>query len=501
MLELWPRTLQSYRLLAKNEHNSEHVKGSADDNRQSHRWPILLLLSSWTRLLSICSVLVLVSVMAKVLLLPSAVTNNRLLQQQDHMLKLVLPSSEADGELCKTVLTAAILGYPAPSMINYDASLRGPEKQSERDFQRIKMMHEYLLRHSQEADNDIVVLLGSPYNFMQLRPEVLLSRYYRIVDEASNRLRHTISKQAMSASGIEQSVIFAAQRSCSYHGAEQVRCSAVPKSPLTDSNLEYLSTSTMIGPLGALRSLFQRARTRAENTIGDVSFQALFEEIFGEQEYQREAVRQQHWSFVRRAWHSVQTLFGYGHTIIDAIPGHEVMKVQQGIGYEFGIGLDYGNEIGLAVGEGSDKFDWVQWNSSSLLPYDLRFSMPPFWTPTGSDLPSEKGWEDVTLLVHEETGSIPAVITLGWNPSRSLQREGWTNLWMQSNAKALFSEAITIPRLPIASVVDSSKGVERVFWDSEVRFDRAGLKTVTGPWAPWKDICEREETWQPLSPD
>jgi hypothetical protein len=34
--------------------------------------------------------------------------------------------------------------------------------------------------------------------------------------------------------------------------------------------------------------------------------------------------------------------------------------------------------------------------------------------------------------------------------------------------------------------------------DSEVRFDRTGLRTVGGAWGKWDELCEREGTYRRL---
>jgi hypothetical protein len=232
--------------------------------------------------------------------------------------------------------------------------------------------------------------------------------------------------------------------------------------------------------------------------MDNVDLQSLFEEIYGKEEYRREVVRQQHLSFAKRVWRSIQKLFGKGHTTLDRINQGVVVEDREETSSEFGIALDYANELGLAVGEDTDNIDWIQHGSVSQLPIDVVSSMPPFWTPTGHDVPSKKGWKDVDLLVDRRTGSIPAVITFPHNSSTPLQTHGWLNFWMQANAKTLFAEAVSVPRLPVTTVVEPTKGVEHLFWDVEVRFDRAGLKTVGGAWGKWEELCGREETYRRL---
>jgi hypothetical protein len=411
--------------------------------------------------------LILASIAVKVAFLRDT-THNEFLQKQDHIVRLLFPSPEPNSELCKTVLTAGILGFPAPTVVNYDTSLDKEGRHSERDFERIKLTHDYLSGHPAHRDDDVVIVMDSPYSWLQLRPEVLLRRYYRIIYESNERLRQTIGKDTAIESRIQQSIVFAAQDACSHHTSDELACIAVPNSPLSDitalANLKHLSVSTIVGPLGKLRSLFQHLRSRAESSMDNVDLQGLAEETFGKQEYRREVVRQQNLSSAQRLWWSIQKLFGKGQTILERIDRDRIVEDLDDTSPEFGIALDYANELGLAVGEDTDDIDWIQHGSVSQLPVDLASSMPPFWTPTGKDVPSEKGWKDVDLLVDRRTGSIPAVITFSHNSSTPLQTHGWVNFWMRANAKKLFAEAVSVPRLPVATVVDSHNGVEHVFW-------------------------------------
>ena len=468
ILQIWTRRYKSYHIVSKNENEAESISESQNQKLQPRRWTA----ASWipfgfARLWSTVLIFIVVSVAVKVIFLRGP-THDGLLQKQDHIVRLIFPSAEPDSELCKTVLTAGILGYSAPIIVNYEPSLDAEGKHSEREFQRLKLTHDYLNGHGSSRDEDIVILLDSPYNWLQLRPEVMLSRYYRIINESNERLHQTIGKSRAIELGIQQSIVFAAQDTCSRHGSDELACLAVPNSPLSDiaalASLKHLSVGTVVGRLANLRTLFKHLKSKAERTMDNVDLQAIAEETFGKQEYRREFLRQQNFSFAKRVWHSIQKLFGSGRTALDQINGGRIVEDREETSSEFGIVLDYANELGLSVGEATDDVDWVQHGSASKLPVDLASSMPPFWTPTGNDIPTQKGWKDVDLLVDRRTGSIPAVINFPHNSSTPMQTHGWLNFWMRANAKTLFKEAVSIPRLPVATVVDSQKGVEHLFW-------------------------------------
>ena len=422
---------------------------------------------------------------------------------QDHLLFLMVPSSHADSELCKTVLTAAVLGYPTPYLINWDLEYDRAEKNPDRQREKVRMTSDYLSRLGRDHDEDIVILLDGPDTWFQLRPETLLSRYYAINERANRRLRRSLGPRAMAENNISQSVVFSVQNHCSGHTLDQVACYAVPEPPLSgdvDRNLRYLNVGTTIGPVKDLREIFRRVSGKAGNikSSGVVEAQTILEEIYGEQEFQREIVRQRYWSVTKRIWSGLVRKLGYGQTITDPTPGRQLMGSRANERYEFGIGIDYGSNLGLSLDHQEADAEFIQHSSASRsagfstpLPRDIATSMPPFWTTSGQELPSGKLWEDVQLLSDKRTKSIPALINFKWGTEdvSPLQRSGWKKLWMHSHVRQLFEAQQEVPRLPIASAVDGN-ATDHIFWNRELRMDRDGANTVGGVWVPWNDICD-----------
>ena len=494
--QLRTRRYRSYHLVSKDESNTDVTKaGIARAKAFTQRWvrlPTFANFRLWYTLL----VLLLASIIVQAVYQSRAKYRSQSLRQQDHFLKLLLPSSDPDSELCKTVLTAGVLGYPAPTIVNYDMAYGKPAKRSERDFQRIKAIDDYLSSHTTARNEDVVILLDTPWAWLQLRPEVLLNRYYRIVNEATESLQKKMGEKTLLKSGISQSIVFAAQRSCHNGTKDGITCLAVPQSPLSGiaglADLRYLSVATTVGPVGKLRPLFKYIRSRAGKAMDDVDMQVLMEDAFGKQEYQREGIRLQARSLLAKIWESIS---GRNQMIAHESQGRSGSPEPS---YEFGITLDYAHELGLAVTDGhGEDIEWTEDSISSSLSTDIQNSMGPFWTPSGENTPSQQGWEDVKLLVDKATGSVPAIITLGWNKGTSFQSREWGNFWMSANARTLLEQNLQVPRLPMTSVIDPLSELERVFWDSEVRFDRAGMKTIGGTWGKWDDLCEREGTYRP----
>lgn len=444
-------------------------------------------------------VLILTFFLVRPLFLPGVRGNTGSSLQQHHFLRLLFPSAEPDSEACKTVLTAGILGYPTPTVINYDKVFDEARRQPERDFQRTKLLYDHLSKFPSNRDEDIVILLDSPYSWLQLRPDVLLSRYYGVVNDANERLQKTMGRQTLVELEIEDSLVFSVQNSCQSPTKDDKTCSPVPVSPFKDVeklvSLRYLSVGMIIGPLGKLRSFFEHAKSYAYKTTDNVSLQVIAEEAFGKQGYQREMQKLQQRSILTKIWHLIGKPLGYAHPIRHQFQKGAVADDRE-TSYEFGITLDYANQLGLTVTEDSHDVEWLEHGPLSSLPLDIESSMPPFWTPTGKPNLLDRSWKHMSLLMDKQTGSIPAVVNLGWNRGSLFQIRRWTNLWMQAEAKGLFAHAVSIPRLPVTSVLESSKDVEHVFWDSEARIDQSGMQTVTGLWGNWSDLCDREETYQ-----
>ncbi|KAK3674042.1 hypothetical protein LTR78_006245 [Recurvomyces mirabilis] len=220
--------------------------------------------------------------------------------------------------------------------------------------------------------------------WFQLRAEVLLSRYYKINQEANERLRNRLGS-AVEAESLKQTIIFGAGKRCAPNQLHTVACYSMPDSPLPDdlygSNTDtimgrnkytslkqrYLNSGYIIGPVGDLRKMFQRAWDKVQATKDQMDWdngshgsdfmyhgsdQSIFNEILGEQEFQREVMRRRHRSQsdrikgiggVPKATHIEGTL------IRDPLKPdftHETIEHKDGKPDEFGIGLDYFSELG-----------------------------------------------------------------------------------------------------------------------------------------------------------
>jgi hypothetical protein len=132
-------------------------------------------------------------------------------RHQNHMLRLLIPSAVADSESCKTLATAIALGYPVPDVVNYNMSLDEPGQESERERARIRILADFLGRIPSDKNDDVVVILETPFSWVQLRAEVLLERFYAINHDANARLGKLHGFEDVTTRGVVQKVILSGQ--------------------------------------------------------------------------------------------------------------------------------------------------------------------------------------------------------------------------------------------------------------------------------------------------
>lgn len=325
--------------------------------------------------------------------------------------------------------------------------------------------------------NDMVLIVDGFDMWFQLRPTVLMDRYYSINKAANARLARKLGR-AKKKEHIDQKIIFGALKRCMPNFADDMGCWPVPESPLpsdmygklTDTDQghdrfssmrqRYLSSGMIMGPIKDVRAVFERAwekRNDPQQGPGG-SDQFIFNTIFGEQEYQREVMREHYvtaldrfrakiWSMFGVTTHPSTLPFARSQSISDTkMPQEPTDK------YEFGIGLDYGSELvhSTAYSESDSRFVVLANMTGPLT--DLRtFDCRPHVTEIASDIDKSSppyhyarevmgtpaAWERIPLFVNFCTGSRPVMIH--HNGAPAAQERWWHRMWMQPDADKLLS--------------------------------------------------------------
>lgn len=143
---------------------------------------------------------------------------------------LLLPVTSGTSSLCKTILTAAVLGYPVPTLINYN---KKHERESlvggGRFVSKIDGVLEWLEAQPADRDEDIVIIVDAYGGFnyyedrrgveehlegdawFQLPVEVLLARYRALMDRANEQLAVSMGR-AYEGEAIRQSILFGSSK-------------------------------------------------------------------------------------------------------------------------------------------------------------------------------------------------------------------------------------------------------------------------------------------------
>ncbi|KAK9457169.1 hypothetical protein V1511DRAFT_455640 [Dipodascopsis uninucleata] len=90
-------------------------------------------------------------------------------------LHFILPATQMNKLVCKTLFSAGINGYPAPVLLNYNSAFRDAE---EARFMKIAAIHKYL--SMKVSDDDLVLIMDSYDTWFQLPFDTLIERYYKI---------------------------------------------------------------------------------------------------------------------------------------------------------------------------------------------------------------------------------------------------------------------------------------------------------------------------------
>jgi hypothetical protein len=232
--------------------------------------------------------LALFGVASLVLWLLTAVYRNRprprlLSHRNTQTLHLVILTSELDPELCKTVLSSEILHYSTPTLLQWDAVAGEDLANAQR---RTRAVRDYLGKLNEDNENDTVVLLDSMSTWFPLRPEVLLKRYYGIINGGNQRLAARFGEEVTQEEGFKQSVVFTASLT---RGAAEEQCSQVPESPLTIKASwtpapRFLEQGMVIGPVKDLLKIYRRAVLIIRRTEDfHLSELAVLSEMFSDQ--------------------------------------------------------------------------------------------------------------------------------------------------------------------------------------------------------------------------
>lgn len=237
-------------------------------------------------------------------------------------------------------MSAIVNDYPPPIIINWglkegNASMNGYDMTTGKNWGVLK----YLRKLPPEADKDLIIMVDAHDVVFQLPLEIVLQRYSAIRDKGAALLIEQHVAEQVQRHSLAKKIIMGAKKFCWPLDHKDPACWAAPPSPLRDdmygertdqetdlNRPRWLNSGTIMGPVGDLRKLYERAHLlwTAYNTWG--GDQDYFSNIYGRQELSRQVLRG-----------SKEWIFGFGEAFEEKDLTWPHMEVQH---TDYHLGVD-----------------------------------------------------------------------------------------------------------------------------------------------------------------
>lgn len=436
-------------------------------------------------------------------------------------LHLVLPATGPNKDFCRFLLSNTILAYPDPICIGWEG--HGHWNGTESHLFKVSEGLAYLKSLPEEQDNELVLMLDAYDMWMLLRPEIIISRYNKIMKQQEAALKKDkLLGKLNRGEPITNTLLFGADKICWPRVNEDAGCWALPDSPLrphqygpdTDKGMvhdraRWLNSGTLMGPVKHMRDMFNATMENIERKWDEEYFardsdQYYFSDLWAEQQLTRMEVRD------GKVTPEVTGKNEDGTDIIGFMP--DIPKDRR---TEYHLTVDYKLDIFQTAAGFTELLTWMSFNHTTPrdpndptkrrrvdqveLPKDVQNSRPPFDTPfPHSDLPTEKGWEDVILGTDVVEQNVYPLYHLTGN--KNYRDTWWHYAWFHPHAKALL-EANSHPKVDnqpeILAVVDGVKyiaadtsTIANASWAGE----RGGIWTDQGERIGWSTLCGEWES-------
>ena len=404
---------------------------------------------------------------------------------------LVVPATSSNHHLCQLLLSAAVLGYPAPTLINWGA----PE--DEDDYVQHLAKVETILNHLNtlppERDNDLYFMLDGYDAWFQLPPDILIQRYHSLVAKSSQRYPQ---------GDVKDVVIFGQDKLCWPGSFSRAACWAVPNSTLpihafgpdTDLGIpehnrpRWLNSGTIMGPVKDVREVFTATLEMIQFNHTENSDQFYFANLFAAQAYARGPTDHREWPQ-------------------DPMPNgeeREYPKISPDQRTEYGISIDYEsaifqtvayyedsitfNTLGVPSGNAAKSEQGIEAYYQVTLPPELISSAPTDVlkrsrsSKLSDHLPEAlRSWSTVPLCFNTVTKQVFPVLHF-------TGKKGYREMWWHRNWFYPYAEEI-LRRLQQSGGDVSTSETQRP--------GVAGVWT-TDPASPvlsWQQLCGRYEDY------
>jgi hypothetical protein len=417
------------------------------------------------------------------------------------------------------LLSSTILDYPTPVLINWGAHEEAnPYKQH---LAKVETLLAYMKRLKPISKEDDLVLILDGYDvWFQLRPDVLLKRYFDMNANLDQRTIQAFGQDAFDKGDHRTTVIFGPDKICWPIDFSRPACWAVPHTGLsptafgpeandfreTHNEPRWLNSGTIMGPIQDMIDVFQATLDLIHYNHTTDSDQFYFANVFGDQEFARLSLDQE--LLENQAKEKYRSEFRN-----EEDPPRQIPEFDVGQRTEYHIGIDYFSAMFQTLAFYKQFLAWIRpsdsWAtgtsddgdvtaerynfkvaddiSSSLSPFAAFEASPPL---SNSSVEYPKSWEDVSLCVNTVTDLAP--VTLHFTGEKSLRELWWDKLWFYQDGEELRKASLRMPEGPISKEPIAGKTWYKIE-SSDPEAGRGGAWADNGGWHSWTSLCKTYE--------
>lgn len=440
--------------------------------------------------------------------------------QANSSLHLLITDSNPSLGFCRTLLSATILGYPAPMLlrVNTTVDTESDLTANAPDSEKVIAIHQYLQDRRVANENDYVLIIDGADSWFQLPPDLMVERYEKSLQVLDNW--YAPGNKIKDAAAHRHSILFAPSASCSsimYRGASDTGCKHSPGPPpahlyeeafgntVFATKAAYLHAGALIGTFSSTRNFYSRAASRLQREDGAATTSAnLLTELLGEQEYARQMAKQALEASADDLLDWIQS------KIVDGFRkpknrSDEYRFFPEGK-YEFGLGLDFISSLFHVRDRGKSKIDFRRHNDSKVqgqigkhhqssyisLPLDIASSSSPLpstnvlssFNKTLNILPGNLSWHDLSLASNSKLPSVPVLLQLSGEKRHNIEHM-WRKMWFFPWARALLRNAYRSTGDSTAAHVAAPD----TKLEGHTKYGSGGAWTYTGEWKSWEQMC------------